>query len=287
MALRQSRLAALHLVAAMAWTGVLAGPALAQEWTPGVGVTWSGVKYGNDALLANVHGYLWQGTTMAPLRGFAEALGARVDYAGGVVTVALGQAQVVMQAGSGEAMVDGYPSLMTQPMTVFAGVSCVPVRFLAETFELQVKFNADGHKWACADHVLFTAEDSVFVMLVHQAPPPTVARFVADMQSSQQRYHDADGPSAFELGVWGVDWLIPVMAVASDGAHMMSLAPGTWEHDPQGSPQEMWFDCGDFAVYGIRDARWQFLTSFEDRLTPDRCGRIGLPLNTAREMGAV
>lgn len=262
--------------------------ACAQEWTPGVGVTWSGVKRGNDELLANVHGYLYQGTTMAPLRGFAEALGAQVEYLGdGAITVRLGSTMVGLAVGVPMAIVGNEYRPMTMAPMVFDSVSCLPVRWLAETLGLTVQFGAQGSRWACAPHLMVSDGPTVFVMLVHRAPPALVARFIAQMQGSMQHYHDSDQPSSFRLGEWGKGWIIPLGPLASDGLHLLSRAPGAWQRDPNGPPGAMRFQCGRPAVYGIREGRWQFLTAFDERLTATRCERIGLPAEVAKEMGVL
>lgn len=76
-----------------------------------------------------------EGRLLVPVRPLAEALGARVEWAGGLVTV---DDRVELRIGSRSARVDGQPRLLDVPAQLIEGRTMLPLRFVAEALGAEV-----------------------------------------------------------------------------------------------------------------------------------------------------
>lgn len=86
------------------------------------------------------------GRTLVPLRFIGEALGAKVDYADGVITVTAGANTVVMNIGSADYSVNGESRAMEAAPVVVNDRTLVPVRAISEAFDFDVSWNGELQK---------------------------------------------------------------------------------------------------------------------------------------------
>ena len=80
------------------------------------------------------------GVTLFPLRYIAEWFGAQVDYRkpGGRIAIRVRGHVVRLTVDKAQAAIDGHPVTMSRPALVRAGVTYVPVRFVAEALGARV-----------------------------------------------------------------------------------------------------------------------------------------------------
>lgn len=82
------------------------------------------------------------GLVMVPLRAIFEGLGAKVQFAGGVIEANGRGHKVVLKVGDKAATVDGRAVTLQAPAQTFDGKTMVPLRFVAEAFGAKVKWDA-------------------------------------------------------------------------------------------------------------------------------------------------
>lgn len=83
------------------------------------------------------------GRTLVPFRSIAEALGATVewDQASSMVKMAKGVSTINLIVGNTTAQVDGKSNVMDVPAQIVSGRTIVPLRFISEAFNLDVKWD--------------------------------------------------------------------------------------------------------------------------------------------------
>lgn len=81
------------------------------------------------------------GRLLVPLRAIFEALGASVDFSGGIVRAQRGPTQLQLQIGSNQATVNGTNRALDVPAQAIFGRTFVPLRFVGEALGAQVGFN--------------------------------------------------------------------------------------------------------------------------------------------------
>jgi uncharacterized lipoprotein YddW (UPF0748 family) len=86
--------------------------------------------------------------TMVPVRVISQGLGAHVhwDQKAQTVTVQKSGAGIVLTVGQNTAMVNGEPVPLDAPPEITSGRTMVPLRFIAESLGLQVRWNA-ANRW--------------------------------------------------------------------------------------------------------------------------------------------
>jgi len=86
---------------------------------------------------------LINGRTMVPMRGVFSELGAAVEWDGATQTVTAkkGDTVIALQIGSTEPTINGQVRPIDQPGIVIAGRTLVPLRFVAEAFNIIVDWN--------------------------------------------------------------------------------------------------------------------------------------------------
>lgn len=283
-----------------------------QEWVEGKAIC-TDVKVGRFGLLRNVHAYNQDGIAVAPIRGVAEILGAYVDYRPPYVVVSRENPDVTIriETGNRHAQVNREDVDMGARATCYSGIACAPVRFLAENLDVKIDYRAD---WTDDDYafsgnprIVIEADECVVqspmiaevgsddtemardscVILVHEQPPDAVARFVHDMQQFTQ--HDATLDASFDLGEYGLDWIVRVGSLTSDGKHFASMMPERWteSYPPWAGRDGSGFWSNAAAVYGVRQGRWRLLAGMQDSLSTEECNRLGIPLHVAKELQIV
>lgn len=93
-------------------------------------------SYSSKAVVQN-------GTTLVPLRGIFEALGAEVQWnqASQSIDASKGSKKVWLQLGSKEAKVDGKTVTLTVPAQAVNGSTLVPIRFISESLGAKVEWD--------------------------------------------------------------------------------------------------------------------------------------------------
>ncbi len=95
--------------------------------------------------------YMWidrieeNGRLLVPLRGIFETYGAQVGWEGGTqtVTITAPAMNIVMQAGSHTAHVNGAAHYLDVPPRIFSGRTYIPLRFAAEALGERVEYMGD------------------------------------------------------------------------------------------------------------------------------------------------
>ncbi|MBQ7569167.1 copper amine oxidase N-terminal domain-containing protein [bacterium] len=95
----------------------------------------------NVQLVVNDHvipssGTIINGCTMVPLRAIVEAMGGqiRTDKAATSIAATIGQSQAEFRLGQREVCIDGRRVLMSQATTRLQGITCIPLRFFADSW---------------------------------------------------------------------------------------------------------------------------------------------------------
>lgn len=102
------------------------------------------VVYGNN-IKFDVHPFIEEGRSLAPVRQIAESLGASVEWKGNESLVILKRAgmTITMKIGHEVAHVNNNPVKLDVPPQVVKGRTFLPVRFIAES--LQEPIYWDSH----------------------------------------------------------------------------------------------------------------------------------------------
>lgn len=100
----------------------------------------------NNLIKFDAPPYIKGGKTLVPVRAISEALGAQVtwDEATQTVSIKKDDTVVVMTPGSATVFVNGLPVTMDAPAEKTCSRTYVPLRFLAETFGLDVTWDGDN-----------------------------------------------------------------------------------------------------------------------------------------------
>ena len=100
----------------------------------------------NNIIKLEAPAYIKGGVTLIPVRTITEELGATVDYdtENKTVTVSLNNTIVVFAIGSTTVTIDGTVVDMAQPANITCGRTYIPLRFLAETFGLNVTWDDEN-----------------------------------------------------------------------------------------------------------------------------------------------
>jgi len=277
----------------------------AQTWVPGVGAVCKPAQLGRLGLLRNVHAYDQDGTAVAPIRCIAELLGAQVDYKAPSVVIRATQPPVTIEIepGSRLARVNGREVDMGAEATSYGGIACAPLRFLVESLGGEIEYVRQSHfDFAPAIHIqahrvlqvtaraleaISEGNDEVSggYMLLHLQPPDAVAKAVADMEWSHQ-YDELDPEISYDLEQYGINWVLRLGALASDGLHFRAGCPAMWEADMAYTEEvgDSAFVAYAYGVYRLHAGQWRLLVTGQDELSYGMCDRIGLSYSIAREL---
>ncbi len=122
---------------------LLAPPAPAQEVVAPKGMVIVTVN-GKGVVFAGQPPVRDNGRLLVPLRGVLEKMGASVRYSGPTrtVTATKGETRLSLVLGERTATVNGKPVTLDVPGRAAAGVTLVPLRFVAESLGADVRFDA-------------------------------------------------------------------------------------------------------------------------------------------------
>lgn len=182
---------------------------------------------------------------------------------------------VGLQLGSNLATVDGSLVIMPKPAVKRGGITCVPLRNIAEVLGMEVTYveegsDHSGDAWEVeaapteADrlyvcHVLVRTGRLSGRFAVYKEPPHVVARVVRDLETS--------------LGAYGWDWVLQVTKIRA--GYFWSMVPCVRdEHNPAG-PDSFWTNA--WAVYGQRAGKWTQLVDGQDYPSAREWRKAGIP----------
>ena len=102
------------------------------------------VMIDSQPLKADVAPKIINGRTMVPLRAIFEALGLRLDWypATGIIKASKANADITLQVGQQQAVVNNRSVFLETPATVVNGRTLVPVRFISESIGMLVEWDA-------------------------------------------------------------------------------------------------------------------------------------------------
>lgn len=94
---------------------------------------------------------LKSGTAFVPLRSVSQWLGAEVEYQSGRIVVKRKADRLELRKGSREALKNGKPMRLAQPVAMIDNATYVPLRFMAEGLGATVDYDAKGAKVTIRD----------------------------------------------------------------------------------------------------------------------------------------
>jgi hypothetical protein len=203
-------------------------------------------------ILPNVHGYMNGSAVLVPFRGLAEWLGATIEFKSPNILLRQDNLTVELTLGSKAALVNGRPVTLQVAPKAYGGVTCVPLRFVAETFGVVATYhplNMDMSQPLCGlPYVELQSGAKTGRVLVHTEPPDAVAGIIADLEPLAE-------------GEYGDRWIISIRKVGRDTVKV--IGPVWYMPSEQNfSPTEM-SDCDLIRVEG----HWRF--------TPEGTGAEG------------
>lgn len=165
-------------------------------------------RVGQNGVLIDAHGYNAGGAVVVPIRPIAEWLGATVQARGKAITITREGLVVGLTIGGSQASVNRKAVTLSSAARVYGGITCVPVRFVAQAFGCDVSYIAEGSpQWdqtGYIPHVLVVSSGKTARVLVHAAPPDVVTGILAVV--------DRDEPGR------GTEYLLGVTAYKGDWA---------------------------------------------------------------------
>jgi hypothetical protein len=194
-------------------------------------------------VLPNVHGYLADAGVLVPFRGLAEWLGATVEFHSPDILLQQEGLTVKLTLGSKTARVNGRAVTLQAAPKAYGGITCVPLRFVAETFGVQATYHGlsmDMSRPMCGlPFVELQRGDNRAVVVVHNEAPNVVAAIIADLLPLTD-------------GAYGERWIISIRRVGRD---TVKVTGPVWyvESDGRFSPTEM-SDCDLIRAGG----HWRF-----------------------------
>ncbi len=109
---------------------------LTPEDTDGIIIKADGKYLGFDS-----RPYIVNGCACAPIRFLCESLGADVDWSQGVISVSKNGAIITLTEGSADVILNGSPDTLAVPVANNNGISCAPVRYIAEALGYTVNYS--------------------------------------------------------------------------------------------------------------------------------------------------
>jgi hypothetical protein len=230
------------------------------------------VLIGRNGLLRNVHGYDAEGTALVPVRALCEWLGGQVTYANGEIEVTLAGTRLEFWPAVATIVVNGTLVQLRESTREFSGIVCAPVTPLCEALGAKVRYvpgcyagerpEGADEKWDLIPHVIITQGEREGVILIHQSHPDIVAQIIGDMENTTQvdATHSID---PFNIGTYGVDWVLGVNRINADGKCFISSFFPEWGNGLDGSdPPGFYSDA--WGIYGLREGKWRFLIGGND-----------------------
>lgn len=146
-----------------------------------------------------------KGSTLVPMRGIFEALGASVRFDSATQTVfgQRGQTSIVLPLGALTATVDGKPTALPQPAQLINGTTLVPLRFISEALGADVR-------WVPSTRTVQIQTIDPHLTTLPAPPPPTND---AGMISGQVTgVYTNTTPTQITLRIGGQNTVVPLSA---------------------------------------------------------------------------
>jgi len=120
-------------------TSMLVVPAMAQDVT---------VYLNNEKMIFDQNPIIENGRTLVPLRSIFEGLGAEVKWNPDIQEIKgiTSGKEIVLRVGETSATVNGNTVTLDVPAKIENGRTLVPLRFISESLEAEVKWNADEYR---------------------------------------------------------------------------------------------------------------------------------------------
>jgi hypothetical protein len=241
-------------------------------------------------VLSSVHGYDAGGRVMLPVAGVVRWLGGSVTYHQPKIGIVHGSITVSLTEGSAACTRNGKGLRLSQPVVVYGGVTCLPVRVLADLLGFRVEYFDQSHDGGGTPSeaermggnplLKLTAGNRVARVLVHEEPPGVVARVIADLQNTTQQDY-ADHSITFRLGDYGTDWILQVKRIHS--GFFASTDPAQANTEMQ--PGQVVFFANAVGVYGYKQGKWRFLLGMQDSPAFRAWDAAGIPRDLAGALG--
>ncbi len=210
--------------------------------------------------------YLKGQSALVPLRAIFEWLGAEVEFSKGSIVAARGDTKVRLKTGSRTAWIGDKETKLAVAPTLIGGKTYVPLRFVAESFGVEVGYDAKAHK------VTVAQGGKVLVMAAREVPGADPAHRTP--VAGGQAHAGPDGPSGVIAFASDRDGNYEIYTIGPDGtgARRITNHPGTDWHptwSPTGDRIAFVSDrSGRFCIY-VMDADGSDVTKLTDSPTGD------------------
>lgn len=150
------------------------------------------VDINGSPLLMNTPPMLVGGTTLVPLRGIFESLGARVHWneAMRTITATKGDTNVQLGIGDRRASVNGQDVMLDTPARIVNGTTMVPLRFVSEALGAEVNWDESAQLVSISTDLASSAQAAQSTQSVHTAqsssPTDMSYREPAELSSAYQ-----------------------------------------------------------------------------------------------------
>ena len=146
-----------------------------------------------------------KGSTLVPMRGIFEALGASVRFDSATQTVfgQRGQTAIVLPLGALTATVDGKPTALPQPAQLINGTTLVPLRFISEAL-------GAGVRWDPATRTVLI--QTIDPHLTTLPAPPTPMNGTSTISGQVTGVYTNTTPTQITLRIGGQNTVVPLSA---------------------------------------------------------------------------
>jgi hypothetical protein len=129
--------------------------------------------------------FINKGSTLVPLRGIFESLGAQVSYDDKTKTITgkKGSREVILVLGSTKAKLDGKEVTLAQPAQAFSGRTMVPLRFISESLGAGVQWDGTNRQ----------------ALITTITKTKTQAELITSVLNGYEGMWESDSPDAYYL----------------------------------------------------------------------------------------
>ncbi|MGO4548436.1 stalk domain-containing protein [Paenibacillus sp. 2TAB23] len=99
------------------------------------------IQFNDSKLPLSSDPFIINGTTFVPLRDIFEAMGAKVSYDAGKITISKDQTKLLLEVYKHEAVINGKKKQLPEPPRYDGGRTFVPLRFITEALGASVNWN--------------------------------------------------------------------------------------------------------------------------------------------------
>lgn len=151
-------------------------------------------ELGNLGIFTQTHGYHQGKAVLVPFRDLAEWAGAGIAYFKPTILMQRGDLLIRLEIGTPKAWINGRPVPLPVAPTVYGGITCVPLRFVAEALGLTATYHAPGasddpelQRTGYVPVVVLRNGGQTARIIIHGEPPSVVNGVLADLQQEADR----------------------------------------------------------------------------------------------------